>query len=204
MSTPAHLATPEAFGTWARENFDNVTRAELRPDGRGIIILHTGAHREPRGWICGYVVSPSDATPDTYEAAPVHGGVTFAEEHDGSTTVGFDFNHARDHEDKTLNEARALREAHNLANFLASESARATIQGRATPPSDAEARAHDHADGWWLLRVQYRGGPIVPHVSRRPTPAVQDGQRIVGRIALDTNGIPCPWPVAPTEEGGDR
>lgn len=115
MTTAAHLATPEAFGVWAREHFNGVHVAELRPDGRGVAVAYA------RAALCrGYVVTHlNDGPADLhlrYDDAPCPGGIAFAYSHDGTGIVGFERTNAPPH----LEQAR--REAHALADWLAAES----------------------------------------------------------------------------------
>lgn len=83
-----------------------------------------------------------------------------------------------------IDEARAERDA-----------ARAIIEGRTVAPTDAEARAHDGADGWWLLRLKYPTGMTIPATTRRPDATIPNGGRIIAWTPLDTEGRPCAWPV---------
>jgi len=71
---------------------------------------------------------------------------------------------------------------------------RAIVEGRTTPPTDAESAAHDAAGGAWL--VAWRRG-------ERPTVAsIVSGPRVwwptadvVTAVALDAQRRPCAWPV---------
>ena len=50
-----------------------------------------------------------------------------------------------------------LRRERDAALALKVLELRAIIEGRTTPPTDAEIAAHDHAGGWWV-RLPLRGG----------------------------------------------
>ncbi len=70
---------------------------------------------------------------------------------------------------------------------------RAIIEGRTTPPTDAEIKAHDAAGGSWLVRRRRQNGLwsaefIGPSVW---CCRVYDGGVYV---ALDSERRPCPWP----------
>lgn len=118
---PAQLASAEAFDAWARARLHGVHVAELRPDGRGVVVTHAGHGTPTAGRYCaGYVVTrPGDGPADLhthYPGAPCPGGIVFAYMHDGAALVGFE----RTADANGAEQAR--REAHALADWLAAES----------------------------------------------------------------------------------
>ncbi len=82
----------------------------------------------------------------------------------------------------------------------------AIIAGRTTPPSAAESEAHAAAGGSWRVVV---GGKAVPWAASEPVSWSGIDGGAVRRImrdysdgdpwcwALDADGRPCAWPVAP-------
>lgn len=80
------------------------------------------------------------------------------------------------------------------------DAAREIIDGRATPPTDAQAMAHAAAGGWWLLRDErdhdnprvllaldaHRGAALA-----EARAGERDGVRW---WPLDASGRPCAWP----------
>lgn len=77
---------------------------------------------------------------------------------------------------------------------------RAIIEGRTTPPTDAEIEAHAAAGGkWWVFARWNRGGAEksanvihswAPGVARY----LRDGQPDARWWALDASWAPCAWP----------
>lgn len=78
---------------------------------------------------------------------------------------------------------------------------RAIIEGRATPPTDAELAAHD---GAWLMRLY--NGALVAMRSDGAREArgvmVRDVPYVAHWIATTSDGRPCAWPVAPQRPAG--
>jgi hypothetical protein len=85
------------------------------------------------------------------------------------------------------------------------QNARAIIEGRTTPPTDAEIAAHDHAGGWWLYlppvgQSSCACGACAGH--QQPSGELPRGNvRIVASLgggrwwALDSQRRPCAWPT---------
>ena len=120
MTAAAPLATPSAFNSWARTRLHGVHVAELRPDGRGVVVTHAGHGTPTAGRYCaGYVVThPGDGPADLhtyYPGAPCLGGIVFAYAQDGAAVVGFE------RPADTDGAEHARREAHALADWLAAE-----------------------------------------------------------------------------------
>lgn len=79
---------------------------------------------------------------------------------------------------------------------------RAIIEGRTTPPTDDESRAHASEGGWWLALVVEDARPdrdAIPHVAVHGR--VAPGWRGLRWLALDANGRPCPWPTTEAPRG---
>ena len=82
---------------------------------------------------------------------------------------------------------------------------RAIIDGRTTPPTDAEIAAHDHAGGWWsylpppgqssctcaACATHQQPGGELPRSNVRVVASLGDGRW----WALDAQRRPCAWPV---------
>lgn len=81
----------------------------------------------------------------------------------------------------------------------------AIIEGRTTPPTDAEIEAHaaQRCPGLWLTRDDGGnvfvecGGAAVARTRENQASAGDDGTRW---ISLDTAGRPCAWPVVKSVE----
>lgn len=77
----------------------------------------------------------------------------------------------------------------------------AIIEGRATPPTDAELAAHG---GAWLMRL-YDGALVVMHGDgAREARGVmaRDVPYVAHWIATTSDGRPCAWPVASQRPAG--
>ena len=77
----------------------------------------------------------------------------------------------------------------------------AIIEGRATPPTDAEIAAHDAAGGTWLVRYRRDGwggddAALFLDVLA-PRDVRGDGLAAVRWWPLDASGRPCAWPEVP-------
>lgn len=83
---------------------------------------------------------------------------------------------------------------------------RATIDGRTTPPTDAEIEAHEAADGAWLVTLDWGdGGPPVldlysardvKHYAERSEAKGDDlSCRVTAWRAVDRDGRLCAWPT---------
>ena len=81
---------------------------------------------------------------------------------------------------------------------------RAIVEGRSTPPTDAEIAAHAAAGGQWRtlgLRGFGLSGDVLDGDASRAIRAVSERSRVPRRWwALDAEGRPCAWPVV-TEAG---
>lgn len=70
----------------------------------------------------------------------------------------------------------------------------AVVDGRETPPTDAEIQAHAKTDGRWLVQSEY-----AVFISEDPPTDARDHRlkppRSARWWALDATGKPCPWPV---------
>lgn len=77
----------------------------------------------------------------------------------------------------------------------------AIIEGRATPPTDAELAAHD---GAWLMRL-YNGALVVMHgdgAREARGVMVRDVPYVAHWIATAKDGRPCAWPVVVARPAG--
>lgn len=72
---------------------------------------------------------------------------------------------------------------------------RAIIEGRTTPPTDAEAAAHHAAGGAWLVAWRRSNLPTVASIVSGPRVWWPKAD-VVGAVALDAERRPCAWPVA--------
>ena len=99
-----------------------------------------------------------------------------------------------------------LRRERDAALALKVLELRAIIEGRTTPPTDAEIAAHDHAGGWWLYLPERGIGRCSCSACR--TAQMPAGELLPGNVrmvaavgggrwwALDAQRRPCAWPVA--------
>lgn len=102
---------------------------------------------------------------------------------------------------------RALRIADRThdATLAERDALRAIIEGRTTPPTDAEIEAHDAAGGWWLFlpgRGFGRCSCSACRTAQMPAGELLPGNvRMVAAVgggrwwALDAQRRPCAWPV---------
>lgn len=98
-------------------------------------------------------------------------------------------------------DARARRIAAQRTAERERDEARAIIEGRATPPTDAELAAHG---GAWLMRL-YDGALVVMHGDgAREARGVmaRDVPYVAHWIATTSDGRPCAWPVASQRPAG--
>ena len=107
-------------------------------------------------------------------------------------------------EARRLTLAPLFDDAHLLAADLLA--AREIIDGRTSPPTEAEVRAHANAGGRWLISCEGdagrrhvytldRGWEDALGEVRRP------GAGVTRWWSLDAEGAGCPWPVAPAADG---
>ncbi len=73
---------------------------------------------------------------------------------------------------------------------------RAIVEGRTTPPTDAEMLSHWRAGGWWL--VLGADGQLRSECVREDGDVFRGARRI---IAADRDGRPCAWPVVEASRG---
>ena len=102
---------------------------------------------------------------------------------------------------------RALRIADRThdATLAERDALRAIIDGRTTPPTEAEIEAHDAAGGWWLFlpgRGFGRCSCSACRTAQMPAGELLPGNvRMVAAVgggrwwALDAQRRPCAWPV---------
>ena len=102
---------------------------------------------------------------------------------------------------------RALRIADRThdATLAERDALRAIIDGRTTPPTEAEIEAHDAAGGWWLYLPERGIGRCSCSACR--TAQMPAGELLPGNVrmvaavgggrwwALDAQRRPCAWPV---------
>ena len=84
------------------------------------------------------------------------------------------------------------------------ERLRAIIDGRTTPPTEAEVRAHAAAGGRWLISCEGEAGRRHVYTLDRGWEDALGEVRRPGRgvtrwWSLDAEGAGCPWPVVPAE-----
>lgn len=77
---------------------------------------------------------------------------------------------------------------------------RASIAGRTTLPTEAEALAHDMAHGRWLVVSVNGHGSLVTDVCGLSA-AFLDATRVARVYALDASLCLCAWPVVGTDRG---
>jgi hypothetical protein len=89
---------------------------------------------------------------------------------------------------------RELREARAEVERL-----RAIVEGRTTPPTDAEIAAHSKSSGWWLVSsLDDMSLELIEQAQERDWCIEWGAERW---LPLDHNGRPCAWPVPATTEG---
>jgi len=88
-----------------------------------------------------------------------------------------------------------------IAQAAEIERLRAIVDGRATPPTDAEIAAHEAAGGWWRCAPDgdRRGLPPLESFRSDTARAVTSWAYVMGHTirwwALDAQCRPCAWPV---------
>jgi hypothetical protein len=120
----------------------------------------------------------------------------------------------RDHAIECAQSARAERDAalaHAEELTRALTSLRAIVEGRTTPPTDAEIAAHDHAGGWWsylpppgqssctcaTCAVHQQPSGEIPRSNVRAVAGLGGGRW----WALDSQRRPCAWPTTEVSRG---
>lgn len=100
---------------------------------------------------------------------------------------------------------KALHAARDAA-LVERDGLRTILDGRTTPPTDAECVAHENANGCWLVTLDWGdGGPPVidlysardvRHYAERSEAKGDDlSCRVTAWRALDRDGRPCAWPT---------
>lgn len=105
--------------------------------------------------------------------------------------------------DEWKNSARLIAAAPDLAATVEALTAerdalRAIVEGRTTPPTEAEAAAHDAAGGAWLIAWSRGDRPTVASIVSGPRVWWPEAD-VVSAVALDAQRRPCAWPVAAAE-----
>lgn len=91
--------------------------------------------------------------------------------------------------------ADSAQAGHFDAEHMTVEKLRAIIDGRTTPPTPEEMKAHKAAGGQWLVRWPWRDGSGWGSDIVSATRARDEAMPDAVWIALDSTRKPCAWPV---------